>query len=258
MSQTVVETGPAGGPLVVLVHGAMDRAGGMARLARKLDHRAHVVRYDRRGYGRAVDHPGPFTVPGHVDDLVAVLAGRPAVLVGHSYGGNVVLAVAARHPELVHGVAVFEPPMTWEPWWPSTSGSSEMARRGEGAELSAAAAAQAAESFMIRMVGAERWAALPERTRATRLAEGRALVAELGDLRNEPWRAEQITVPLLVGVSDHARPHHRQATDTIVGRIPHAVLVELEHCHHDAHNGSPAQFAHRLVEPLLDGQLDRP
>lgn len=250
MTPPVTETGPADGPLVVLVHGAMDRAAGMARLARKLDERARVVRYDRRGYGHAVEHPGPFGMDGQVDDLVAVLAGRPAVLVGHSYGGNVVLALAARRPELAVAVSVFEPPMTWEPWWPRTSGSSEMARRSER-PLDDDAAARAAESFMIRMIGEARWSGLPERTRATRRAEGRALVGELADLRHEPWRAEAIGCPLLVGVSDHARPHHREAATTIAARVSGARLVELEHCHHDAHNGSPAQFAHRLVEPLL-------
>ncbi len=252
MIDSLVVTGPPDGPLVVLVHGAMDRASGMARLARKLDHRALVTRYDRRGYGRAVDHPGPITMPGHVDDLEAVLGERQAILVGHSYGGNVALAVAARRPELVRAVAVFEPPMPWEPWWPSTSGSAEMARRDEGHDLTPEAAAQAAASFMIRMVGRERWESLPERTRSTRLAEGRALVSELSDLRREPWRAQQIGCPLIVGVSEHARPHHRQATRTIADRVAGAELVMLDDCHHDAHNGSPAQFAHRLVEPLLD------
>ena len=45
------EAGDPDAPLVVVVHGTMDRAAGMLRLSRKLDHRYRVLRYDRRGYG---------------------------------------------------------------------------------------------------------------------------------------------------------------------------------------------------------------
>ena len=53
-----------------------------------------------------------------------VLAGRRAVLVGHSYGGDVALATADRHPDLVAGVAVYETPLSWLPWWPNTTAGS--------------------------------------------------------------------------------------------------------------------------------------
>ena len=93
------ETGPADGPLVVLVHGTMDRAAGMLALARRLEDRRPdrycMLRYDRRGYGRS-PHDGPFDMAHQVDDLVTLLDGRPAVVFGHSYGGNVALAAADR------------------------------------------------------------------------------------------------------------------------------------------------------------------
>ena len=40
------------GPCVVFVHGAMDRAAGMIRIARCLP-TWNIIRYDRRGYGRS-------------------------------------------------------------------------------------------------------------------------------------------------------------------------------------------------------------
>jgi pimeloyl-ACP methyl ester carboxylesterase len=45
-----------------------------------------------------------------VEDLVSLLAGRRAMLVGHSYGGNVALATVSRHPGLVRAVAMYETP----------------------------------------------------------------------------------------------------------------------------------------------------
>ena len=63
------------GPLVVLIHGAMDRSGGMLRTRRLLQHEFRVIRYDRRGYGRSKGAaPSPdFSV--QVSDLVDVLDG---------------------------------------------------------------------------------------------------------------------------------------------------------------------------------------
>ena len=91
------EAGEALHPLIVFVHGAMDRSASMLKLSRRLDDEYRVLRYDRRGYGHSVTHPGPFAMADQVADLVGLLAGRRAVLVGHSYGGNVALAAAAGH-----------------------------------------------------------------------------------------------------------------------------------------------------------------
>ena len=107
----------------------MDRSAGMLKLSRRLDEDFRVLRYDRRGYGRSFPHDGPFTMDAQVADLVGLLAGRRAVLVGHSYGGNVALATADHHPDLVAGVAVYETPLSWEPWWPGTTAGVDRRRR---------------------------------------------------------------------------------------------------------------------------------
>lgn len=250
MSTTEVwsdEVGPSDAPLVVVIHGSMDRSSGMLKLSRQLDDRGRVARYDRRGYGRSAPHPGPFSMDRQLDDLLGVLAGRAAVLVGHSYGGNVALACADRHPELVRAVAVYESPLSWEPWWPGgTAGGAAVAMADDPEE--------AAERFMRRMVGDARWEALPERTRLTRRQEGLAMVAELSDLRrHRPWRAERITVPVLAGCGSEGSPHHHRGMRHVADTITGARFVELPGCRHDAPLGHPALFAHRMVDPLLAG-----
>ena len=99
----VREQGPVDALLVVLVHGSMDRSSGMRRAARALADDFRVVIYDRRGYGRSVGVGPPFGVDEQVEDLVAVIDGRPAVVFGHSFGGDVALAAAERHPALGAG-----------------------------------------------------------------------------------------------------------------------------------------------------------
>ena len=239
------EAGPDDGTFVVVVHGSMDRSSGMLKLSRVLDGTCRVARYDRRGYGRSAPHPGPFDMAGQVADLVDVLAGRPAVLVGHSYGGNVALATAARHPRLVRAVAIYETPLSWEPWWPGTTAGAAAVER-------LADPAGAAEAFMRRMIGDERWDALPERTRATRREEGMAMVHELADLRlHQPWSAEQILVPVLAGYGTKGSPHHERGMRHVADEVADAHVVTLVDCRHDAPLSHPALFAELMVAPLL-------
>lgn len=239
------ETGPADAPLVALVHGAMDRSAGLLKLARHLDSTHRVLRYDRRGYGRSAPHPGPFGMLAQVADLVALLDGRRAVVVGHSYGGNVALAAAAQHPDLVVAAAIYETPLSWEPWWPgTTAGANALATQGTSAD--------AAERFMRRLIGDERWEALPARTRETRRREGAAMVGELSDLRqHRPWSAEQLQLPVVAAFGSRGAPHHRRGMEHVAATVAGARLVELDGCGHDAPYREPALFAERVVEPLL-------
>src|SRR5215210_7308903 len=108
---------PGRGPLVVLVHGSMDRSAGFIRTERQLAGR-NVARYDRRGYGRSIDAGVATTLDDHVADLFTVIDGRPSVVIGHSLGGIVALVAAQREPELVRAVGAFESPRPWAPWWP--------------------------------------------------------------------------------------------------------------------------------------------
>ncbi len=199
--------GDPGAPLVVVVHGSMDRSAGLLRLSRRLDASHRVLRYDRRGYGRSADVGPPWTVDANIDDLEALLCTdtpEPAVLFGHSFGGNVALGLAARRPELVLAVVVYETPLSWLDWWPGNSaGAAAMAMDDPG---------DAAEAFMRRLVGDVVWERLPASKRAERRAEGAAMVAELADLRRiAPWDATCISAPVLALHGEHAGAHHRRA-----------------------------------------------
>jgi pimeloyl-ACP methyl ester carboxylesterase len=205
---------------VVLVHGSMDRSAGLLRFSRRIDHRFHVVRYDRRGYGRSAAVGRPWTVAANVEDLADLVrrsapSGRPALLFGHSFGGNVALALADQHPELVRAVAVYETPLSWLDWWPgSTAG---------GAAMSASDPGEAAEAFMRRLVGDAVWERLPASKQAERRAEGAAMVEELADLRRVvPWTAAAVRVPVLAMFGEAGRPHHRTAMEFLAQSLADA------------------------------------
>jgi len=238
MTLHVEESGPEGAPLVALLHGSMDRCAGFARVARRLAH-LRVVRYDRRGYGRSRPHEGPFGMDQQVADLLEVLGGRRAVAVGHSYGGNVVLATAARHPQSVVAVGVYEAPLSWLDWWPTSSAGSRAVAEG-----AAGNPADAGERFLRRMLGDHRWERLPERTKHDRRAEGAALVGELSDLRaHPPWAPDDIHVPVVVGRGELSKAHQRSGPQWVAEHVPGAELVEIAGAHHGAHLSHPAEFA---------------
>jgi pimeloyl-ACP methyl ester carboxylesterase len=234
----VDESGPADAPVVVLVHGSMDRASRFAKVAHRLDGEFRVVRYDRRGYGHSVDAIGPYDMKQQVGDLHRVMDERRVVLIGHSYGGNVVLATAEQYPAQVRAVGVFEVPMPWLPLWPATTaGGAVTAFAVEGSED------DAAERFVRRMVGDQVWESLPEHTRQARRAEGKALVGELVDLDDHvPFSASGVACPVIVARGEDGAEHHRMGADEL-SRWFSTDIVTLEGAGHGAHASHPDAFA---------------
>jgi pimeloyl-ACP methyl ester carboxylesterase len=173
---------------------------------------------------------------GQVADLVELLADRPAVLFGHSYGGDVALAVAARHPEQVRAVGVYEAPLPWVDWWPSSPAGSE-------------APDEAAERFMRRMIGDARWERLPTRTRTARRAEGAAMIAELADLgAHAPWDPAAITAPAVTMRGSDGQPHHRRSSDHLHAVLADCPVVTIEGARHFGPNTHPDAVAAVLAE----------
>lgn len=91
------------GPEVLLLHGGPGLSDYLAPLAEELAPHYRVATYQQRGLEPSVVE-GPVDVAGHVADVVCVLDhlgwDRP-LLVGHSWGGNLMLHVVSRHPQRV-------------------------------------------------------------------------------------------------------------------------------------------------------------
>ena len=117
---------PGTGPAVVLVHGLASNARIWDAVAQRLAERFRLVAYDQRGHGLSDKPAGGYGFAQVVGDLrrliQALNLGRPT-LVGHSWGGNVVLEYAATYPEDIAGLVLVDggyieladdPAMTWE------------------------------------------------------------------------------------------------------------------------------------------------
>jgi lipase len=106
------EWGEPSAPPVVCLHGLNAHGRRFRRLAEeRLAQRFRVLAPDLRGHGASEWDP-PWVIATHVHDLLETMddAGvRSADWVGHSFGGRLVLELAAQHPARVERAVLLDP-----------------------------------------------------------------------------------------------------------------------------------------------------
>ncbi len=106
--------GPPGAPPLVLLHGVTARWQTWLPVAPALALRWRLFALDLRGHGRSGRAAGAYRIADYAADVVAFLRGpvaAPAVLVGHSLGAIIAIAVAAGAPDAVRAVLLEDPPL---------------------------------------------------------------------------------------------------------------------------------------------------
>jgi pimeloyl-ACP methyl ester carboxylesterase len=238
------------GPPVVLVHGLGGTSAGIwTNVADELAREFDVVTYDLRGTGGSERADGPYSLDDFVGDLRSLVREleleRPA-LVGHSFGGSVALAYAARYPEDIAAAASIGGPVVLP-----EQGRQALLDRAETVERNGMASVAemvatngTAPSFrkrdpegfdeLVEMLGAN--------DPATYAATCRVL-AEM-DLRPELGR---VTAPALLVAGDRDGVVPPAAGDEIEAALPHvARRVTVEDCGHNLTVERPAQLVEEL------------
>lgn len=112
---SVVASNPDGPATpVLMVHGLASNARLWDGVAASLAAVGHpVAAVDQRGHGRSSKPDSGYDLETLTADLVSVIealgwAGRPPVVAGQSWGGNVVLDLAAHHPGVVSGLVLVD------------------------------------------------------------------------------------------------------------------------------------------------------
>ncbi|MBF6131999.1 alpha/beta fold hydrolase [Nocardia otitidiscaviarum] len=109
--------GPSTGPLVLALHGLTGHGNRWRALADEQLPEVRMVAPDLRGHGRSTSLP-PWDFETVVADLVTVLTaetGKPAVVVGHSFGGAVAIHLARARPDLVRALILLDPAIGIDP-----------------------------------------------------------------------------------------------------------------------------------------------
>jgi pimeloyl-ACP methyl ester carboxylesterase len=215
-----------------------------------------VLAPDLLGYGRAAiwprDEPlGPDAELGFVEALLDV-AGRPAHLVGHSYGGTVALRAARRFPQQIASLTLIEPVAFHllrranEPdGWREIAALAErhVALVGEGRD------AAAAEAFVAYWTGPKAWQQMPDaardsvvRTAAKVAAEWRLMFAAEYDLD----AIVGIKAPMLLICGGRTRTPARRVIEVLRRALPHALYHEIA----DAGHMSPLTHPIHIAEAI--------
>jgi pimeloyl-ACP methyl ester carboxylesterase len=104
------------GPPVLFIQGATGDGGTFEQVAERLADEFTVVTYHRRGNSRSPRPPGWESTSVHeqADDAAALIQAlelAPAAVFGTSAGAVIVLNLLLRHPEVLRGAIVHEPPL---------------------------------------------------------------------------------------------------------------------------------------------------
>ncbi|MCB0976306.1 MAG: alpha/beta hydrolase [Acidimicrobiales bacterium] len=236
----VIERTVAGAPLIVIVHGAMDRASSFGRVARRLED-VSLLRYDRRGYGRS-DPGRPTTLGEHVEDLLGLIDGREALVFGHSFGGTIGLAAVMHSSATIRSLVVYESPV------PSVAVPDPFPRGHDDDP------GDVAERFMRTMVGDRIWARLPASTKEARRSEGPSLIADFesaGDAARsiDPSR---IGVPVVVGAGSDSPERVRERARLLADALPRGSFELVVGAGHGVHLTDPTGTA-ALLRRALEG-----
>jgi pimeloyl-ACP methyl ester carboxylesterase len=246
---------------VVFVHGgfADHRIWDAQRSAVAARHRFVALTLRYFGTQPWPDQGEHFSQETHVQDLVAfirTLDGGPVVLVGRSYGAYTALIVALRHPELVGGLVLNEPPVASLLTTPP-----ERAALTEAGQAMAPlrAAAQAGRNDEATRLFAD-WTnaepggfdALPPATQRMHLDSARTVPLQLAT-RNIPIACEQLqrlTIPTVVTKGELSRANFRLAADAVHRCVPRSQLIEMPGARHGAPSQTPRAFNDVLVQFL--------
>ena len=256
LSRTTVESaaGPqvvfrgGSGPVLVLLHGAGDQAGGWSRVVGGLVKAHTLVVPDLAGHGDSAPAEGPISMPMLLDGVDAVIrdasGGRPVTLAGNSLGGWLAMLVAHRHPEWVERIVVIN--------GGAIKGTSD-------AELLPADRAGARELMnLLRDPGSPKvpdWV-LDDVIRLARVGplarfaatrdtmDGFTLDGRLGEVR--------VPVEIVWGTSDRLMP--LEYAERMKAGLPDARVVPIERCGHVPQVECPDRFLAGLRQALEDRQ----
>jgi pimeloyl-ACP methyl ester carboxylesterase len=246
--------GKASDPPLVLIHDGVINSASLDDLWPILCRDFHVVRYDRRGYGKSPAAKAPYSAQ---DDLAAVIRaaglGRTN-LAGFSFGGGLALSYAIQHPEQVDRLVLCGSALN------GFAVSKHFERRNQHIFLPILLGNVDA---VIANAGKDPWLLAPGHDAA--LARATAIAkANPQDFRHQlrdpirPWPSDlpmmpELKVPTLILVGDHDIPDVQAMAGAAQALIPGSKRIIVDDAGHLMQLEHPKEVA-GLIEDFVKGR----
>jgi pimeloyl-ACP methyl ester carboxylesterase len=219
------------GPALLCVPGATGDAETFMRVAECLQDEFTVITYDRRGNSRSPRPAGwvKTSADEQADDAAGLLKEldlAPALVYGNSSGAIIALNLLIRHPEVVRGAILHEPPLLSVLARPEDA----MGALRPLVELATVGGAprQAVEAFLRFVVGDAAFELMDEPWRERLLGNGETLFGiEFGAV--ESYRPDDatlaaVTMPVQVMAGETSAPFFREAAEWLAARLHRKVM----------------------------------
>ncbi len=214
---------------ILCIHGTAGSAESVRSVVEPLSALGRVIVYDRRGCLRS-ERPQPYAtnVAEQAEDAAAIIdavGGEPAVVLGHSYGAAIGLALAIAKPGLVRALVLLEPPV------PGVDRTFDDMRRrmlGELETVTGRDPDEVAEWFLRGALGAGTWESLAPEMRNDLRGGSPAVIAEArgAGLEATPQEFASLRMPVLIVAGRDSPAGFRRVARHVAGLMPTARLVE--------------------------------
>jgi pimeloyl-ACP methyl ester carboxylesterase len=248
------------GPSLIFVHGMCGDARVWADQVHRLSGRFRCTSYDRRGHTRSPLTDVTETVQLHADDLAALITAldlAPTIVVGSSGGARVALDLIRRHPHVVRGAVLSEPPVgaLALDLFPSMIG--EVAPAVQHAAETEGPRAAVDAFFAAICPGL--WSQIDESRKDRYRDNASMLFADLGMPSYEITRDDiaLIDIPTLVVAGTASHPALYAAAHTLASWLPDARYLELD-CGHVTYAERPEQFARAVAAFASEAEVTSP
>jgi pimeloyl-ACP methyl ester carboxylesterase len=237
------------GAPVVLVHGSWGDHHSWDPVVPGFGQAFRTLTYDRRGHSRSERLTSQGSIEEDVADLAQLISSQrvaPAHIIGNSFGGSIVLRLAATRPDLFASLTVHEPPLIGllgnDPGLPAVQQRLEAVILTLQSGRTELGAQQFVETVAL---GPGMWDKLPPAIRQSFVVNAPTWLDEMNDQGAfvlDLGRLAAFDRPALISRGDQSPPFFGTILDKIGDALPHARRHTFNGAGHVPHLTHPDDF----------------